>query len=83
MLAVLVGILKQDDGGFIAFNLASHGIAMLIMFPTAFCAGMTLPLITHSLMKQNVGERAIGAVYGANTLGAIIGIIGAIHIGFP
>ncbi len=79
----LMAILQRDDGGFITFNLASHAIAMLIMFPTAFCAGMTLPLITHSLIKQGTGERAIGAVYGANTLGAIIGIIVAIHVGLP
>jgi hypothetical protein len=53
------------------------------MFPAAFCAGMTLPLITHTLMAQSGGERAIGAVYAANTLGAIAGVVLSIHLLMP
>ncbi len=56
---------------------------MAVMLPTTFCAGMTLPLITYSLIKRGNGERSIGAVYAANTVGAILGIFFAIHIGFP
>ncbi len=44
------------------------------MLPATFCAGMTLPLITRTLMRGAAGERAIGAVYAANTLGSIVGV---------
>lgn len=39
----------QYDFGYALFLLASHGIALAIMFPASFCAGMTLPLITYVL----------------------------------
>src|SRR3989442_2550962 len=51
------------------------------MFPATFCAGMTLPLITFALLGH--GEKAIGAVYSANTLGSILGVFAAAHIGMP
>jgi hypothetical protein len=44
---------------------------------------MTLPLITYALLRQGHGERSIGAVYAANTVGAIVGVFFAIHIGMP
>src|SRR5262249_723982 len=65
------------------FNLASHGIAAAIMLPTTFCAGTTLPLITYALIRRGRGEGSIGLVYGANTVGAIIGVFFAIHVGMP
>src|ERR1043165_9673538 len=43
------------------------------MLPATICAGMTLPLITRSLIGGAAGERAIGQVYAVNTLGSIIG----------
>ncbi len=71
--------LSRTDQGYAAFNLISHGIAGFIMLPTTFCAGMSLPLMTHSLLKTPYGERAIGSIYAINTLGAIFGIVLAIH----
>jgi spermidine synthase len=53
------------------------------MLPAAFCAGMTLPLITAALLRKGAGEAAIGRVYAANTLGAIAGVLLAVHIGLP
>ncbi len=79
----LLGVLEKNDTGYTLFNLSSHGIALAIMLPTTFCAGMTLPLITHSLIRFGNGEKSIGAVYAANTIGAIIGVFFAIHIGLP
>jgi spermidine synthase len=35
---------------------------------------MTLPLITNLLMHGRTGERALGQVYGVNTLGSIFGV---------
>lgn len=79
----LVENLNKTETGYFLFNLSSHGIALMVMLPATFCAGMTLPLITHILLKQGHGERSIGAVYTANTLGAITGIFFAVHIGMP
>jgi predicted membrane-bound spermidine synthase len=75
--------LTRTAGGYVAFNLFSHGIALAVMFPAAFCAGMTLPLITAALLRRGAGESAIGQVYAANTAGAIAGVAAAVHLGFP
>ena len=61
----------------------SQLIAALIMIPATFCAGMTLPLLTHELMRRGTGERAIGTIYSANTLGAIVGVLLTIHVLMP
>lgn len=79
----LIGTLPKTDAGYTWFNLSSHAIASFIMLPATFCAGMTLPLITHMLIKAGAGERSIGFVYGANTLGAIVGALLAVHVGLP
>ena len=79
----IVRSLPRTDAGYTLFNLSSSGIAMAIMLPTTFCAGMTLPLITFTLLRRGYGERSIGAVYAANTVGAIIGVFFAIHLGMP
>jgi spermidine synthase len=75
--------LARTAGGYLAFNVVSHGICLAVMFPAAFCAGMTLPLITASLLRAGGGERAIGQVYAANTAGAILGVVVAVHLGLP
>lgn len=75
--------LPSTGTGYILFNIASHGIAMVIMLPAAFCAGMTLPLITTALLRNGIGERSIGAVYGFNTIGSILGVVTAIHLAMP
>jgi spermidine synthase len=82
MQLVIQGTAKTD-AGYGIFLLASHGIALAIMFPPAFCAGMTLPLITFTLLSAGHGERSIGAVYAANTAGSIAGVMAAAHIGLP
>ena len=79
----LVAVLPKTNLGYLQFNLASHGIALAVMLPTTFCAGTTLPLITYVLLNERRGERSIGAVYAANTVGAIIGVFFAIHVGLP
>jgi spermidine synthase/MFS family permease len=79
----LVKSIDKTDAGYGLFHLSRSAIAMAVMLPATFCAGMTLPLITLTLMKQGYGERSIGAVYAANTVGAILGVFFAIHIGMP
>ena len=82
MQLVIRGTAKTD-AGYGIFLIASHGIALAIMFPATFCAGMTLPLITYALLARGHGERSIGAVYAANTVGAIAGVVLAANIGLP
>lgn len=71
--------LARTENGYFLFNLSSYSIAMLVMLPATFCAGMTLPLITRILFTKGGGEKAIGQVYAANTVGAIAGVFIAIH----
>ena len=78
-----MGTLTPSAQGYVAFNLVSHALCIAVMFPAAFCAGMTLPLITAALLRAGSGERAIGRVYAANTAGAIIGVLAAVHLGLP
>ncbi len=44
---------------------------------------MTLPLITRTLLGAGAGERAIGTVYGVNTLGSIAGVVAASLVLMP
>ncbi len=59
------------------FNVVRYVICLLIMLPATFCAGMTLPLVTHVLLRRGLAEGVIGRVYGFNTLGSIAGAISA------
>jgi predicted membrane-bound spermidine synthase len=83
VMAWCLRVFPRNQHGYIEFNLLSQLIAAVIMIPATFCAGMTLPLLTHALMRRGAGERAIGTVYAANTLGAIVGVLLAIHVLLP
>ena len=74
-MATLIHAFGTTDAGYDGFVITRYFICLLIMLPATFCAGITLPLITRILLKQGAGERAIGAVYGVNTLGSIAGVI--------
>lgn len=75
--------IAKTESAYTAFNVASMAITIAIMFPAAFCAGMTLPLITHVLLKSGHGEKSIGSVYSVNTFGSIAGVLIAINIALP
>ena len=83
LMAYAMGMFTPTERGYLGFNLASHAIAVLLMIPTTFFCGMTLPLMTHVLIRNGTGERAIGAVYAWNTAGAIVGVIVAVHLLMP
>jgi predicted membrane-bound spermidine synthase len=83
LMEYLMQGLARNDAGYVLFNLSGQAIAALVMLPATFCAGMTLPLITGALLRRGAGEGAIGRVYAANTLGAIAGVLFAVHIGLP
>ncbi len=82
-MAWLMSVLEVSDSGYARFSLASHAIALAVMLPTTFMAGMTLPLFTLVLIKRGGGEASIGRVYAANTVGAIAGVLFAVHVGLP
>lgn len=83
LMQAIVLTLQKTELGYVLFNLSSHLIALFIMFPATFCAGMTLPLITYMLLKNGNGEQSIGLVYAANTVGAILGAGTATYVGMP
>jgi spermidine synthase len=74
-MASLIATFTRTDAGYTGFTLARYGICLAVMVPATFCAGMTLPLITRTLLGLRSGEEAIGSVYGWNTLGSILGVI--------
>jgi spermidine synthase len=64
----------RTDLGYVGFTAARYALCLAIMLPATFCAGMTLPLITRTLIRSGSGEAAIGRVYAWNTLGSIVGV---------
>jgi spermidine synthase len=74
---------QRNDEGYRLFMVGSATISMLVMFPAAFFAGMTLPLFTMALLRRGFGEGSIGSVYAANTLGSIAGVLLAVHLLIP
>jgi len=83
LMRLAMAVLPRNDTGYLLFNLSSHFIAILVMLPVTFMAGMTLPLITFILFRSGGGESAIGKVYAFNTLGAIIGVCLAVQLLMP
>lgn len=83
LMSFLIRALSKTDQGYLLFNVSSHFLVMLVMVPTTFCAGMTLPLLTYQLLAKGHGETAIGGIYAANTLGSIIGVILSVQIIMP
>lgn len=76
-MAALMQAVQHNERGYVAFHVGRYGLAMAIMLPATVCAGMTLPLITRTLLRAGVGEAAIGRVYAWNTFGSILGAAAA------
>ncbi len=83
LMGFFMAALNRTPSGYYLYALASHAIALLVMLPATFCAGMTLPLFTLILLLRGEGERGIGQVYACNTLGAIAGVIFTVLVGLP
>jgi predicted membrane-bound spermidine synthase len=83
LMGQAMGMFARSDAGYFGFNAISQMIAILVMVPTTFCAGMTLPLLTYTALRRGVGERAVGGIYAANTVGAILGVAAAVHLAMP
>lgn len=76
----IMAALARTANGYTLYELATAAISLLVMFPAAFLAGMTLPLFTLALLRAGAGERSIGRIYAANTLGAIVGVAITMHV---
>ena len=74
-IATLMTTFARTDHGYVGFTAARYALCLAIMLPATFCAGMTLPLITRTLIRSGSGEAAIGRVYAWNTLGSIVGVV--------
>ena len=83
LMEALMQGLGRTEAGYRLFNVSGALLAALVMLPATFCAGMTLPLLTAALLRRGRGEAAIGQAYAANTLGAIAGVLLAVHFGLP
>jgi spermidine synthase len=83
LMAWLMSGLSRSDAGYSLYTVSLTVIALVVMLPATFCAGMTLPLITEFLYRKASGERAIGQVYAWNTVGAIAGVLLAVHVLMP
>ena len=79
----LTNALTHDSQGYTLYIMGSAAIALLVMFPAAFFAGMTLPLFTMALLRTGHGESSIGRIYASNTAGAIIGVLLTVHVLVP
>ena len=81
--AALLAALDVSPEGYTLFTLARYGLALLVMLPATFCAGITLPLITRTLLRGGAGEEAVGTVYAANTVGSVVGVVLAALVLLP
>ncbi len=73
-MGVFIQTFARSEPGYVGYNIARYAICLLVMLPATFCAGITLPLITRTLVLGGVGEKAIGQVYSWNTFGSIVGV---------
>ncbi|MCL4688818.1 MAG: hypothetical protein KJ007_09615 [Burkholderiales bacterium] len=71
----------HSAAGYTLITFFGQFASMLVMFPSAFMAGMTLPVATNVLLDRGLGEASIGKVYAANTAGCIFGAFFATHVG--
>jgi len=83
VMQFFITALTKTEPGYFTFNVISYGIAMMVMLPATFCAGTTLPLITRILLNDKKNEKVVGQVYASNTVGAILGVLIAIHWVMP
>jgi spermidine synthase len=63
----------EGDPGLVA--LLRFGLAVLALFPATILMGATLPALTRYLGRGAHLSGAFGRLYGANTLGAVVGTL--------
>ncbi|MEX2467729.1 MAG: spermidine synthase, partial [Gemmatimonadota bacterium] len=83
LVADMVESASGAPAGYGLFNTGRYGLALAVMLPATVLAGMTLPLLTATLMRAGAGEAAIGRVYSVNTIGAVAGSMIAGLVALP
>lgn len=66
-------LFAKTEAAFPLHAVFKYLLCLALMFPSAFCAGMTLPIITWRLIRDTGKEAFTGWVYGWNTIGSITG----------
>jgi spermidine synthase len=66
-------LFAKTEQAYPLYSVYKYLLCLALMFPAAFCAGMTLPLITWRLVRDTGRESFTGLVYGWNTIGSIVG----------
>ena len=82
-MSTFMAAFTREPAGYVGFSVSRYVICLAVMLPATVCAGMTLPLITRFLLRGPDGERALGHVYGVNTLGSIVGVALAALVALP
>ncbi|MBK7144246.1 MAG: hypothetical protein IPH76_03175 [Xanthomonadales bacterium] len=79
----VMAAVARTDNGYLIFLTSTAVVSLSTVFPAAFFAGMTLPLMTAALIRSGAGTEKIGKIYAANTLGAILGVFLMVHALIP
>jgi len=58
-------------------------VPLLILMPTSFCLGASLPAMDRFLTPWTRQKRCVGLIYALNSLGAAIGVLGVLHLLVP
>ena len=58
------------------FILVKFLLAMVVLFPPAYCMGGTLPVLSHYIVRQHQQlDQKVSVLYVVNMLGSILGVI--------
>ena len=69
------GLFPRTEFYYPVFSVFKYLLCVLLMCPTSFFAGMTLPIVTYMLVTVTGNEKYTGYVYGWNTIGSIVGAV--------
>lgn len=74
----------QSLGDGAALTAVKLALALLLIFPPAFCMGGTLPAIGQHLIRRPPGfGRTSALLYGVNTFGAAVGVVATVFLLIP
>lgn len=80
---VLLGVARQHGTETAALDLLRLVLATATVLPPAVLMGATLPAVCEDLPGGAGDEAAAGSLYAANTLGAVLGAVGAGYLLLP
>jgi spermidine synthase len=68
---------------FIRQWLVAFAIPFVVLLPATAAMGATFPAMERFVARLTTNTRNVGAVYAANTLGAVLGTLGAVFVFMP